>query len=115
MILICSIRVQNLSGSIECTLNIIGMQPIIRSVYGDLMHCSQRKYFDSPLSTRPSSPCHGKQEQINTGQTMIKAIWNKNLEEVYNTQLSLPKNIQNLTVTGSKQNQMVSSVAGPLC
>ena len=42
---------------------------------------------------------------------MIKAIWNKNLEEVYNAQLSLPKNIQNLTVTGSKQNQMVSSVA----
>ena len=37
---------------------------------------------------------------------MIKAIWNKNLE-VYNAQLSLPKNIQNLTVTGSKQNQMV--------
>ena len=77
------------------------------------MHCSQRKYSDPPLTTRPSSPCHGQQQQINTGQTMIKAIWNKNLEEVYNAQLSLPKNIQNLTVTGSKQNQMVSSAAGP--
>ena len=32
------------------------------------------KYSDPPLTTRPSSPCHDQEQQINTGQTMIKAI-----------------------------------------
>ena len=35
-----------------------------------------------------------------------------NLEEIYNAQPSSSKVIQNLTVTESKQNQMVSSAAG---
>ena len=35
-----------------------------------------------------------------------------NLEEIYNAQLGSSKVIQNLTVTESKQTQMVSSAAG---